>query len=520
MVQEDAGISCWIATFEPPSRPPLSKDYVVDVCVVGAGIAGLSVAYLLAAEGRSIAVLDDGPIGGGMSGFTTAHLVNALDDRYYTLEHLHGEEGARLAAASHTAAIDTIEMIVGKESIACDFCRLDGYLFEPPGGDPAIIDRELEAARRAEIKGIEAVERAPIVGFDTGRSLRFARQGQLHPLKYLNGIAKGIEARGGKIFCNTRATVISGGKEARVETRQGATVRAGAVVVATNVPVNDRLAIHTKQAPYTTYVIGLPVRPGDVTPALYWDTRQSVEESEDGSGSYHYVRLMTGATDGTEDDLLIVGGEDHKTGQAQDYARRFAQLQQWTRERWPVSGEAIFRWSGQVMEPNDGLAFIGRNPMDHDNVFVVTGDSGNGMTHGTIAGLLLTDLIQGRSNPWQSLYDPGRITLRAATEFAKENVNVVAQYAKGYAGSGDLGDDDGPLPGQGAIIRRGLKKVAVYVNDRGVRHSRSAICPHLGCVVAWNAVEKTWDCPCHGSRFSQDGKVISGPANRDLELND
>jgi glycine/D-amino acid oxidase-like deaminating enzyme/nitrite reductase/ring-hydroxylating ferredoxin subunit len=514
MANHDVGVSCWMATFQPRCRPALREDISVDVCVIGAGIAGLSVAYQLAKQGRTVAVLDDGPVGGGMSAFTTAHLVNALDDRYYTLERLHGEQGSRLAAASHTAAIDSIEAIVNEEGIACDFRRVTGYLFEPPGGDPTIIERERDAVLRAGIRDVELIARAPIHGFDTGPALRFARQGQFHPLKYLDGLAGAIEARGGKVFCDSHASSIKGGKEACVRTRE-ASVRAAAIVVATNVPINDRLAIHTKQAPYTTYVVGFAIDRGSV-PALYWDTRQSVEEPEDGSGAYHYVRLMASDAGDSAQDVLIVGGEDHKSGQADDHEQRFARLTQWTRERWPAAGRALFRWSGQVMEPNDGVAFIGRNPMDHDNVYVVTGDSGNGMTHGTVAGLLITDLIQGRANAWQDLYDPGRITLRAAGEFAKENANVAAQYAKGYAGKDDATDANALLPGQGGVVRRGLKKAAIYVDEHGVQHAFSAVCPHLGCVVSWNAVESTWDCPCHGSRFDCEGKVINGPANRDL----
>jgi Rieske Fe-S protein len=170
------------------------------------------------------------------------------------------------------------------------------------------------------------------------------------------------------------------------------------------------------------------------------------------------------------------------------------------------------------MEPHDGMAFIGRNPMDKSNVFVVTGDSGNGITHGAVASMLLSDLIQGRSNPWQDLYDPGRIKLKSAGGFVKENVNVAAQYATGYLGPAELDDPAKIARGEGAILRRGLKKIAAFHDDDGVMYARSAVCPHLGCIVAWNGVEKTWDCPCHGSRFDRYGKVFNGPANADLAM--
>ncbi|HYE64538.1 MAG TPA: FAD-dependent oxidoreductase [Pyrinomonadaceae bacterium] len=507
-MRSDSGetISIWMATAEEiPADGKLTKDARADVCVVGAGIAGMTTAYLLAREGKQVIVLDDGPIGGGMTGRTTAHLVNALDDRFYELERLHGERGARLAARSHSAAIDRIEAIVKTEGIECEFERLDGYLFAPPGESKEQLEDELKAAHRAGLTDVEMVERAPIKDFDTGKALRFPRQAQFHPLKYLAGLARAIRRDGGRIFTETHADKIEGGERARIETSDGHTIIADAVVVATNTPVNDRFAIHTKQGPYITYVIGARVPRGSVTRALYWDTPDP----------YHYVRLESINDDQGAYDILIVGGEDHKTGQADDANKRFAWLERWTRTRFPMIEKIEFQWSGQVMEPVDSLAFIGRNPADEDNVFIATGDSGNGMTHGTIAGILLTDLIMGRENEWETLYDPARKTLRALPEFASENLNVAAQYAD-LATPGDVDSADEIKPGEGAILRRGLKKVAVYRDDAGTVHERSAVCVHLGCIVSWNSKEKSWDCPCHGSRYDAYGKVFQGPANRDL----
>jgi glycine/D-amino acid oxidase-like deaminating enzyme/nitrite reductase/ring-hydroxylating ferredoxin subunit len=504
--------SVWTATASVPEQPPLTEDPKADVCVVGAGIAGMTTAYLLARAGKSVVVLDDGPIAGGQTRRTTAHLSNAIDDRYFEIERLHGGQGAGLAAESHTAAIDRIETAVRDEKIDCDFERLDGYLFLPPGGSPEVLDRELAAAHRAGLTGVERIPRAPLDFFDTGPCLRFPRQGQFHPLKYLAGLARAIHRGGGRIFSGAHAEGVEGGAPARVRVRGGRVVTAGAVVVATNTPVNDLVAIHTKQAPYLTYVIGARVPRGSVSRALYWDTLDP----------YHYVRLQP-AADGTAagvsgpgaGDVLIVGGEDHKTGQAEDQAERYARLEAWARERFPMAGPVEFRWSGQVLETIDGLAFIGRNPGDAPNVFVATGDSGMGMTHGTIAGILLTDLILGKENPWAALYDPARKTLRAAAEFARENLNVLRQYGDWLTG-GDVASPDEIAPGKGAVIRRGLTKVAVYRDEQGILHERSALCPHLGCVVDWNDAEKTWDCPCHGSRFDRCGRVLNGPANRDL----
>lgn len=497
-----ATTSIWMATANTPLQSRLRENIRTDVCIIGAGIAGLSTAYLLGREGRSVVVLDDGLIGGGMTGRTTAHLTNAYDDRYVEIERLHGAEAARLTADSHTAAINKISEICSAEKFDCEFEWLDGFLFAATPDHADLLNDELAASHRAGLTAVEKVQRAPLESFDTGVALRFPRQAQFHPLQYLDGLARAILRDGGRLFGQTHATKIEGGKGAQVETTTGPVVSCDVVVVATNTPVNDLVAIHTKQAPYVTYVIGVTVPKGSVTRALYWDT----------GDPYHYVRLQS------EDDydVLIVGGEDHKTGQENDGAERFGRLEQWTRERFPQMREVQFRWSGQVMEPVDGLAFIGRNPLDDDNVYIATGDSGQGMTHGTIAGMLLTDLIQGRKNNWEDLYNPSRVRLKALPEYASENINVAGQYAD-YITAGDIKSESELKPGEGAIMRDGMSTIAVHRDQGGQVHKLSAVCPHLGCVVAWNSTEQTWDCPCHGSRFSAEGCVYQGPANSDLE---
>src|ERR687883_1585494 len=287
--------SVWMATADTPGAPRLEQDTQADVCVVGAGIAGLTTAYLLTREGRSVVVLDDGLTGGGMTARTTAHLSNALDDRFYELERLFGEQGARLAAESHTAAIDKIEEIVRAEQIDCEFERLDGYLFLHPQAKMKVLEDELPAAHRAGLTQVRRLERAPIDAFDTGACLHFPRQAQFHPLKYLAGLARAVGRDGGRIYTKTHATKIEGGTRGRVETAGGAVVRCGAIVVATNTPVNDLVAIHTKQAPYITYVIGMRVPKGSVTRALYWDTPDP----------YHYVRLQSASADDRYDVLIV-----------------------------------------------------------------------------------------------------------------------------------------------------------------------------------------------------------------------
>jgi glycine/D-amino acid oxidase-like deaminating enzyme/nitrite reductase/ring-hydroxylating ferredoxin subunit len=479
------------------SHDRLEKSTTCDVCVIGAGLAGLSVAYMLLKEGKTVVVVDARDVGSGQTSRTTAHLSFALDDRYSELERLFGEEGAHRAAESHRAAIDSIEKIVATEGIDCEFERVDGFLILAPGQDRGLLDRELAAARRAGLADVEIVGRAPIQDFETGPTLRFARQAQFHPTKYLLALARIVEDNGGRIFGNTKAEKISGGLPAKVETARGPRVTAESVVVATNVPANDRVTIDAKQAAYRSYVVALTVPRDSVTRALYWDM----------ADPYHYVRV----TCGSEAELLIVGGEDHKTGQAHDAERRFSALQTWARERWPRAGALEYRWSGQVVEPADSLAFIGRNPGDHNNIYIATGDSGHGLTHATIAGILLTDLIMGRESRWTKLYDPSRMTPKGGVDFLKEATNYVAQY-RDWVTPGETDDASNILPASGAIIRHGLRKIAAYRDEQGIIHEYSAICPHLGCIVSWNSTERTWDCPCHGSRFTARGKVVNGPA--------
>lgn len=493
-----------MTTAKTPSYPPLDESVAVDTCIVGAGMSGLSTAYMLAQEGVDVLVVDDGPIGGGESERTTAHLASALDDRFTHLEKLFGKEGSKLAAQSHSAAIDTIEKIVHEEGIECGFKRVDGYLFHPPNEKPIDLKQEMDAASRAGLH-VSMEEQAPIPSFDTGPCLRFRNQGQFHITQYLQGLAKACTKKGARICTGTHiADVKTKDQSITLKTSDRKTIKAKHLIIATNAPIYDNVAIYSRQSPYRTFAIGLQIPEGSVPMALYWDTLDS----------YHYVRVADVVHNGF--DVLVVGGEDHKTGQADDAGLRFARLEKWARARFPMAEDLVYRWSGQVMEPIDSLAYIGRKPMEKAPVFIVTGDSGHGMTHGTIAGLLLRDLILERKNPWEDLYSPSRISLKSAGEFMKENANVAAQFKDMVTGS-DVDGTGEIAPGTGRIIRKGLKKMAVYRDDDGRVHSMSAVCPHKGCLVRWNSFEKSWDCPCHGSRYSPNGQVLNGPTIADLK---
>jgi glycine/D-amino acid oxidase-like deaminating enzyme/nitrite reductase/ring-hydroxylating ferredoxin subunit len=482
-----------------PESPPADAE----VCVIGAGIAGLTTAYLLQREGMQVQVVEAYGTGAGETGRTTAHLTAVLDDRLSHLERLFGRDRTRLAVESHQAAIDRIEALVRDEAISCDFERVDGYLMATRPQHRELVLQEFEASGWAGFDGVETLASLKGTRFEfPDMGLRFPNQAAFHADRYLRGLARAFARRGGRISTGRRAIKVKGGRDARVDLADGTSLRAMHVVVTTNTPFNDRVKMHTKQHAYRTYVVGFDT-PRDAYPGfLLWDL----------DDPYHYVRrVRVGPRD-----LIIVGGEDHKVGQENDASLRYRAIETWSRAHLPALGEVTHRWSGQVMEPIDGLAFIGRNPMDDDNVYIATGDSGHGMTHGTLAGLLIRDLIVGRENPYARLYDPARKTVRAAGTYLEENANFVGHMVRDWVRGAEVKDAAEIPCEQAAILRHGLAPVAAYRDAEGVLHEVSAVCTHLGCVVQWNAGEKSWDCPCHGSRFGIDGAVLNGPARAAL----
>lgn len=482
--------------------PTLSDSASTQIAVIGAGMAGLSVAFELASAGKDVIVIDRGPIAGGMTARTTAHLSSYSDDGFRELIRMRGLDVARRWRESQSAAISRIEAVQTELDARCDFRRLDGCLFLAPQTDPGVIDSELVASAQVGLLAVRE-EGAPFAGCEASPCLRFPDQAAFHPLKYLQALAAAVRRAGGRLFANSPAlTVEEKGDHVEVRTADGALITSDCAVVATNAPINDRFAIHAKQAPYRTYAAAYEIPRGALPDALYWDTLDP----------YHYVRLQPG--DGAFD-ILIVGGEDHKTGECNDGQDRILALARWTRGHIPQLGQEIARWSGQVLEPSDYVAFIGRNPGDK-RIYVATGDSGQGITHGAVAGLLIADLILKKENPWTEVYEPSRKPLKALGEIVRENATAAKNFA-GYLSPGDRSSADDLAPGEGAILRRGLSKVAAYRRDDGSLSECAAICTHLGCHVNWNSFEQCWDCPCHGSQFSPEGDVLNGPATEPLK---
>ncbi|GAB3529940.1 FAD-dependent oxidoreductase [Pontibacter brevis] len=506
MKQESgATLPIWEKNINLPSTQHLRENLACDVCVVGAGITGLTAAYLLASEGKKVVVLESKSIGGGETSRTTAHLSNALDDQYYNLIQTFGESGAKLACQSHAAAIDKIEAIAKDANIDCDFARVDGYLVANDHEQEKLVLKELEALQQMGWDEVILRKESPVPSLTTLPSLHYPNQGRIHPMKYIAGLARAIIDKGGIICTDTHVVDFKRGPVTTVVSETGHAVSANHLIVATNTPVNDKVTMHTKLVPYRTYVIAARVPKDAVPDALFWDMEEP----------YHYVRLQRSEGEDIDYDILIVGGEDHKTGQDDNLMKHFRELERWTRLKFPMATEVDYLWSGQVFEPVDGLAYIGRNPGDN-NVYIATGDSGHGTTHGTMAGMIINDLIMGRDNPWAALYDPSRSGLKSAGDYMKHNVNVMAQF-KDYVTPGEVDDPMQIMPGTGAIMREGTHKIAVYCDQNGIRHRFSAVCKHMGCVVNWNEVESSWDCPCHGSRYDPLGKVITGPATGDLD---
>jgi glycine/D-amino acid oxidase-like deaminating enzyme/nitrite reductase/ring-hydroxylating ferredoxin subunit len=399
-------------------------------------------------------------------------------------------------------------------------------LFLDPSDRKESLDKELEATHRAGINTTEIIDKPPLRSFNTGPCIRFPNQGQFQPLKYLKGLCGAIIKNGGQIFTETHAQEISSDG---IKTVDGYAIKARNIVVATNAPIIDETSkIYDKQDAYRTYVIGARIKKDVIQTALYWDTGN--RNSENLVAPYQYVRIQKMENDNNYD-LLIVGGEDHQTGNFSsddDIETRYYRLESWAKERFPIE-EIEYQWSGQVMEPQDSIAFIGHNPGDDkDNIYIATGDSGNGITHGTISGILLKDLILGKNNPWTSLYDPSRkprkkshanLREEGQTQQRGEENSTSQNGQENNKASSKSEETTTPLgnlkEGQGTVLED--KKIAAFKDRKGELHTYSAACTHLGCTLTWNNSEKSFDCPCHGSRFSPSGDVINGPANTALE---
>jgi glycine/D-amino acid oxidase-like deaminating enzyme/nitrite reductase/ring-hydroxylating ferredoxin subunit len=497
--------SLWLESPFPPFKK-LDKHESVDVAVVGGGITGLTAAYLLASAGKSVALLDRGRFAQAETGHTTAHLTMATDKRLGDLVAQVGRPHAQAAWDAGLAAIAQIDEATRTHGIDCDFAWVDGYLHaaRPSNGQPVEVQaRQLrEEAELAADLGFDAEFVDAVPSVDTP-GIRFAGQARFHPRRYLAGLAAAAASLGARLYEHSEAVEFE--SEPLSIRANGYTVTCDDVILATHNPlvgVSGLLSatlFQTKLALYTSYVIAGRVARGQVPDALFWDTREP----------YHYLRIEPQSSH----DLVIFGGEDHKTGQAEDTDACYARLEQALRARVPGI-EPTHRWSGQVIETPDGLPYIGRAA---DHQYLATGFAGNGMTFGTLAGMMIADAILGRANPWAELFSPDRRAMgRGLWDYVKENADYPYYLIRDRFAGSDGRSLRAVKRGQGAVVERGGQKQAVYRDETGAVTLRSAICTHMGCVVGWNKAEGTWDCPCHGSRFKTDGSVIAGPAEQPL----
>lgn len=491
--------SLWRATAERQTFPPLHQDLVVDVVIIGGGITGLTAAERLVAEGRRVALIEMREVGAGESGQTTAHLTELADTRYSVLEKDFGVEGATLVGRTHRDAIEHISHLSNTYGIECAFARVPAYLYSERKQDLDGIREELDAARRAGVWGEWAL-RIPLP-FAKGGA-RFPNQAQFHPLRYMWRLAEALANGGLQIFEHTRALRVVEEEVCRVETEHGL-IAADSVLVAANIPVNNWALTIPSLPAYRTYAIAAPFEVD--LQGLYWDT----------DDPYHYTRAQE--IDGRR--MLIVGGEDHKVGTVVDTDQCFARLEEYLDDRF-VTGPVEYRWSGQIIEPVDGLPLIGRNILE-SRVYIASGYSGNGITWGTAAGVIVADMMLGRPTPYDDLYSPSRFTpVASAKDFIVENIEYPRYFVLDRLTTMNVtARSVGEVPaGEGRIVAVDGEKYAVYRDRAGEVRSLSPVCTHMACDVRWNKAEGTWDCPCHGSRFSTEGHVLNGPAVRDLEM--
>ncbi|MBZ0274134.1 FAD-dependent oxidoreductase [bacterium] len=497
--------SIWLSTAEAEPFEPLAGDVYADVAIVGGGLTGILTAWLLKDAGKSVILVERERVGHGETGHTSGHLTEVFDRRYFELVSKFSKSDAALANESARDAMGMIENMTREMGIDCDFARIPGYLYVERQSQELELRRELTALRDLDIDA-EWIESPPLP-FVTRGALRFADQARFHPLRFLNGLAARIPGNGCAIHEHTRVIDVREGEPCRVITDRG-TVLAENVVIATNSPATNRYALLTKLAAYRTYAIGVHLKtPAAPMDALFWDTETP----------YHYIRTQT--IDG--EPVVIVGGEDHKTGAVENTEACYIRLEEYARARFDVEW-APYRWSGQILNPVDGLPYIGRNVMS-DRVFIATGYAGTGLTGAAIASMILSDAILEIENRYAGLYDARRVKpLASAARFLAENKDYPARLVtdrlnRRPVGAGDSEIEDLPR-GYGRVIALDGERIAVYRDDTGKLHAMDPTCTHLGCHVAWNGAERSWDCPCHGSRYTATGRVIHGPATQDLHL--
>jgi glycine/D-amino acid oxidase-like deaminating enzyme/nitrite reductase/ring-hydroxylating ferredoxin subunit len=486
--------SLWLDTTPQTNYPSLQNGLTVDVAIIGGGLVGLTAATLLKAEGKTVAVLEAEHIVRGVTGHTTAKVTSQHGLIYDDLISNFGEEKARAYADANQAAIEQIAELIRVKQMQCDFYRTEAYIYTESDDEVDQFKAEVEAAVKL---GLPATfTRETPLPFPVKAAVRFDNQAQFHPRKYVLALAQDIPGEGSYIFEETRVVDVEEGEPCVVTTEQG-TITAHSVIVASHYPFNDKLLYALRLHSHRSYVVAMRVA-GPVPQGMFISTEP-----------VHSMRTYPAPGS----DLLFVGGEGHKTGQGDDTVARYQRLEQWARERFNVQSVA-YRWSTQDNGTLDGVPYIGHYGPNSEHLYVATGFGGWGMSNSTVAGMLLRDLILGRDNPWANVFNPNRVNLTGVPTLVKEGGDVVKHFVGDRIGNETA---ESLAPGEGRIVKTEEGDVAMYKAEDGTTMTLSPTCTHMGCFVQWNPAEKSWDCPCHGSRFATDGKVLHGPAIKDLE---
>ena len=484
--------SLWVTTTEEGSFPVLDRDQSADVVVIGAGITGLTTARLLAEQGASVIVVDAGPVCAGATGYTTAKVTSLHGLAYTQMAERFDEDRARGYGQANQAAIEAIARLVADDGIDCAFERRAHVVYTT---DPATADSVRQEAELAQRLGLPASSTTTTeLPFEAAAAVRFDNQAQFHPRAYCLGLAAAVVARGGAVYQHSRVRAL--GDDGLVVT-DGAELHGESVVVATHLPFEKLGGYFGRCEPYRSYALAVEVD-GEFPQDMYISADSPTRSLRTAEGR------------------LIVGGESHKVGDPHDTNEHYQALEQWARQHFNVQS-ATHRWSAQDWSSGDGIPYIGRMPGHGGNVYVATAFKKWGMTNGTVAGMILTDLIGGRDNPWAEVFDATRIALRQSIKgVVSENVDAAKHLIGDRFGLDGPEAVDGLAPGDGAVVRIDGDPVAAFRNDDGSVSALSAACTHMGCLVSFNPAERSWDCPCHGSRFGTDGSVLEGPATKDL----
>lgn len=476
-----------------------NNDIIYDVLVIGGGITGLTTALLLQESGKNCVLAEAHTIGYGATGGTTAHINTFIDSYYHSIEKDFGEDNAKLVARACQEAVGLVDGIVQKYEIDCDFSFKNGYLYAETDKDVSELNKIYESSLKAGVE-VRTSDTIP-VSVPFIKAIAFSKQAQIHPLKYIYALAAEFIKKGGLILENTLITSTEKEKDFHTVTAENRTIKTAKIVYATHIPPGINL-LHFRCAPYRSYALAAKLLDNNYPADLAYDLQDP----------YHYFR--THNINGQN--YLVVGGSDHKTGQGNP-EEAFQSLEQYLHQYYNVSS-IDYKWSAQYYIPADGLPYIGKLPGFDEDVYVATGFSGSGITLGSIAGKILKDLIFGVENNYTELFSPGRLKpIAGFSDFVKENSNVAYRFVADRLSIKDIDSlNDIPRDG-GAVVEYNGEKLAIYKDAGGEIHALNPICTHAGCVVNWNMVEKSWDCPCHGARYDINGEVLTGPADRKLQ---